>query len=402
MKILFISQRVPYPPDRGDRIPTYHFVKHMAERHDVHLFALAQEKGDLEKKNILAGFCKSVSLFKNNRWTGYIHALTGLFTLRPISVSLYYSKKMLDDVARAVREKKIDVIYVYSSNMCMYAMNIRGVKKIWNIGDVDSDKWRQLFEYSKNILKKAVFYYEWKGIGRIEKRLSAQEKYFVFHCETEKKKFRSYGTKESACYVIENGVDSRYFDADLEKQRRIEKRQALIFTGVLDYYLNIESVRSFVHEVFPLIVKQVPEACFYIAGKNPVREVRALDNNKNIFVVADPKDIREYFLPAKVAVVYMKMAQGFQNKILEALAMGVPVVTTRISYEGVAKDGFVGGAEIGESPADFAQKVVTLLKNDHHRASQSLEGAQFIRKHYSWDSAYSGIDELLKKVDAEG
>jgi sugar transferase (PEP-CTERM/EpsH1 system associated) len=398
MKILFLTQRVPCPPDRGDRITTYNFIKHLSEKHEIHLLSFTQEEKDSEKSEVLNRYCKSTRFLKIGRWKAILNSLIGLLTLRPFSVSVYCSMEMKTAIKQMIKEDEIELIYAYSSNMCHFIENIPDKIKICHIADLDSCKWENLLHNSKNILKKLLFFYEWKRVRSLEKRLSKKEKYFVFSAETEKAKFEKIYGHKNINYVIENGVDLGYFDPSIKYLAGIEKEQALIFTGVLNYYPNIESVTSFIGEAFPLILKEIPDINFYIVGKDPSREIRGLKNREHMIIIENPDDVRGYFMKAKVAVVYMKSAQGMQNKILEALAMGIPVVSTESCYLGIAKNGSAGGVEVGRTAEEFAAKVARLIKEDKYRTEKSIEGRRFVEQHYSWQRSFDKLDSLIDRT----
>ena len=220
------------------------------------------------------------------------------------------------------QSEQYDLIYIYSSSVAQYVLGVPGIKKIMDFIDVDSDKWQQ---YSKcaNLLSRGIYGVESHRLRRYEEKIAKAVDHCIAVSDQEIAKFKSF-IQSGKFTAVSNGVDFEYFkfdSGDYEKNR-------LIFTGTMDYFANVEAVLYFCKNILPLIKKDVPDVKLYIVGANPVKVIRGLANNKDIFVTGFGEDKRQHLARAAVCVAPLRIGRGIRNKVLEAMSAGVPVVTT--------------------------------------------------------------------------
>jgi len=235
-------------------------------------------------------------------------------------------------------------------------------------------------------------------------RLAAYEKWIartfdtsLFVSDTEAKAFKSSIHNQDNLRVIHNGVDYGFFNSDGEREgaHRHSGSDTLLFTGAMDYYPNIDAVTWFVSEVFPLVKQARPKTKFYIVGNNPVKAIKNFHKREEIFVTGYVEDIREYFVRASVFVAPFRIACGIQNKILEALSMGLPVVTTSIGCEGLKE--IACPVLVRDEPEAFAQQIVSLLQRPRKISLESSRYRNWIIEHYDWQKNLAAMDTLFER-----
>ena len=390
--IIFVCQRVPYPPDRGDRITTWNFVRHLSDKYDIHLFCLASEKKELNKKSFLENYCKSVNIHYKSKWKSYLDiALTVLFSDKPLSNAFYFSKKIEAQINDLAKNENIELAYVYSSNVFSHVFKLK-TKKVFHLADVDSEKWKSLSR-SGAFLARPLYYLEFLRLRKWELECAKIATCSVLCTEKEKQLFSSAGASGDI-YVIKNGVDTEYFRPDPE----IKKEKAIIFTGVMDYFPNIDAVLYFHNEIFQKIKKEEPDVKFYIVGRNPNRQVKTLSRkDANCIVTGYVDDIRPLMNKSMVFVAPIRVAQGIQNKILEALSMELPVVTNSEILHSLSAGEF-GGLIVADTPEEMSRKVVELLRNAELRYKFSKSARQAVLESYSWDRQLQELDKMLNSI----
>lgn len=391
MKILFISQRLPYPPIRGDKIRGFNLVKGLSERHDVSVVSFIRTTKEMADVETLKQYCASVDVCMLSEWKSKLNACLGVFSTKPLTLSWYYSKQLWDIVQKKIRNEKFDLLFVMCSSMAQYVFD-NDNPKIIDLVDVDSEKWiqyanRTSFPYSW------VYSLEAKRLRRYEKDINKIFNNCLVVTEEEKKIFSSFSLYPDKITAISIGIDEEYFKPLLEEYTS----NTIVFTGAMDYFPNIDAMIFFCKEILPLVKEKLPDVILYIVGSSPTQEVQRLANNKDIIVTGYVDDTRPYIGKSAVCVVPLRVAQGIQNKILEAMSMGIPVVTTSFGNKGV-------GAEedkeivVADDKNKFAEKVVEILQNRILRDQLSRNGKQLIGQRYSWKRVTDELNELIETV----
>lgn len=397
MKILFLAHRVPYPPDKGDKIRAFHEMCALFERgHDIHLFAFADDLNDLQYQVELSRYCSEVRVLPLRRMTGRLRAAASLAQSRPLSVGYYASQRMRKLVDRAVSTSDFDAVLVYSSTMAQYAPASLAARTVVDLVDVDSEKWRDYSRISGG-LKARLLALESERLRRYEYEIIHQAACTFLSSSREASLLDELDefTCRARLRIMTNGVDTEYFHP---WDSPPETRPCLVFTGVMNYLPNVEGVCRFVEQVWPLIRAESPEADFVIVGRNPVEAVRKLATHRGVSVTGEVDDVRPYLRRATVMVAPLNFARGVQNKVLEAMAMRKPVVATPAAVAGLrVEDGIQ--VSIAQSPQAFASAVVRIINDRDWRESLADSARSFVEREHQWPSI---LQPLLRLIESFG
>jgi polysaccharide biosynthesis protein PslH len=391
MRIFFVCRRVPFPPDRGDKIATFNQIRHLAQRHEVHVFCLADGAEDLGNIPGLQDYAKSVTAFPLGALTIKLRALKALLLGEPMTVAAFNEARLHAAIQRKFDEVQPDLIIVYSCNVAQFAEIFTHVPRIMQFGDLDSLKWRQYAERSGTLLS-WIYRAEESRFLAYEQRIARSFARALVHTETERRDFQRL-IPGVPVTLVGNGVDLDYFrSAGAAKQPG-----SIVFTGVMDYRPNVDAVVWFSDQVLPVIQADIPEASFVICGNRPVRAVRSLAKRRGITVTGRVPDTRPYLDRAEVFVAPLRMARGVQNKVLEALAMGLPCVASLAAWRGtVVPEG--EGILAADNPQEFAAHVVRLLRDDELRAEMARRARSVAEVNYQWEAQMARLDQVITEV----
>jgi len=394
MKILFLAHRFPCPPSKGDKIRTFNIIKYLAKEHDIYLVSLCDQKTDMAHSNDLKDSCREVYIFNLTSFTAKIRGLFYLLINKSASLGYFYSHRVKKKVDALMRSNKFDVVIVRSSSWAQYVID-KDISKVIDIGDCDSAKWKQYAAFT-HLPMSWVYNKEYKLLQKYEQLIAKKFDYVTVVSEFEKKCFSEF-TKVDNFFVVPNGADH---DGEIAACYKPIKNR-IIFTGTMNYFVNIDGVVYFCNRILPLIKKNVPEVEFYIVGRDPTPAVTALTKIKGVFITGSVKDIKVYLHSAAVFIAPLRMSQGIQNKILEAMSIGLPVVATSKAVAGFnpenGKDLF-----IADGDADFADKVTMLLRDADERKRIGKNAVSFIQEHHDWEKNLSGFSEILSLIQSSG
>ncbi|NTU41852.1 MAG: TIGR03087 family PEP-CTERM/XrtA system glycosyltransferase [Nitrospirales bacterium] len=394
MKILFLSHRVPFPPDRGDRIRSFNFIKALSVRHEIHLMSLSFEKdSDSSAREILRKYCTSVEIFPVSYALNSMKSAFYLFSDTPLTVPLFHSGEMRKRVSQRLAREIFDLVFIYSSSMAPYAIDADNLPRIMDFIDVDSEKW---LEYSKRSgwPMNWVYSREARCLRKFEVDIEKKCEASLFVSEDEASLFKTI-SRDARSISIGNGVD---LSDSSEWMPRNERKDNIVFVGVMDYYPNVDGVIWFAQEVFPRIRERRPAAMLYIVGKNPSAAVKRLhDEQKGMTVTGYVSDVKSYLMKAGVSVIPLRIARGIQNKVLEAMASGVPVVSTANAMEGIGADNGVDFL-MADNAEDFAQKTLQLMENNELAERIACNAFRFVSERFSWQKKANELDALMHSV----
>ncbi len=408
LKILYIAHRIPYPPNKGDKIRSFNEIKHLSKDHDLDLTCLVDDIRDLSHVTDLKNYCSEVCAIPLNKAKARFKGGLALCSKVPLSVKYFYSGELQKRINTFLLKSSYDAIICFSSSMAEYVFQsprLSAAKPcasrykpglIMDFCDVDSDKWAQYAKQSSfpfNIIYKI----ESKRLLEYEKKVNRFFDYSVFVSQKEAELFlKLFSSAKNIC-VIPNGVDYEYFSPcglNLEPCALSLKPPTLVFTGAMDYYANIDGVTWFCKDIMPLIQSRYPELKLYIVGSNPAPEVKKLEQNKGVRVTGFVDDIRPYYDGADICVTPLRLARGIQNKVLEAMAMEKAVVTTSKALEGISA---VPGEHVlvADDPKEFAHHILDLLSDNSKRKLMGKRARQFIVQNYDWQTSMKKLDQLL-------
>ena len=404
MNILFLCHRIPFPPNKGDKIRSFNEIKYLSKRHNIFLGTIFEEESEKAYLGILEKYCTEIQAVHFSR---KLKLLKSLFSKKSFSVSNFYDKRLQEYVDRTLKEKKIDAVICYCSSMAKYIFETplykekrMGDKKLlMDFVDLDSDKWLQYSKYAQFPLN-LIYRVENKRLFKYEKMINKEFNHSIFVSQREVQVFKTLYPEAMNVTVIPNGVDYEYFSPQKanEDVKRKEKSWTpiLVFTGVMDYFANEDGVRWFCERIYPKIKSEYPGAKFYIVGNRPTKAVISLSKYEGVKVTGYVEDIREYYWMADVCIIPLRIARGLQNKVLEAMATGNAVVASSNASDGIVCHKNID-IMIADEEESFANEVIDLLRDENRRREMAQRAVENIRKHYSWENNLKGLEKLLEE-----
>lgn len=385
VNILFLAQRVPYPPNRGDKITTWRLVERMSRDHDVTCIAFAHDAADLAAARELTDRGIETIAVPHDDRRKRLLALPLLFTSRPLTLGVYGSRRLQDEVDRRIADA--DMAYAYSSSMGAFLLP-HALPWVMHFAELDSDKWRQYAE-SKGFPMKLVYRREWRTLLSFEQRVAAAARQNVFCTPLEQRIFDEQ-IPDRPSTVLRNGVDLEYY----RPAAGAAEAEHLVFTGVMDYFPNVDGCTHFVHEILPRVRAEFPGTRFTIIGSRPTPEVERLGETPGVTVTGFVDDTRDWLRRGAVSVAPLRIARGIQNKVLEALAMGLPVVGTTPATQGVeGRDG--RDLIVADGAEAQARAICELLRDPAAARALGARGRAFVERHYDWEVLLRRLDEIL-------
>lgn len=398
--LLFLCHRIPYPPDKGDKIRSYHLLRYLSAHYRVYLGAFVDDPGDWVYAAKLEELCEELCLIKLNPRLARIKSLWALCSGQALSLPYYASGKMSRWVAGLLSQNKIERIVVYSAVMAQF---VNGEKhssctRIADMVDVDSEKWRE-YAQQKRFPMSWLYRREACHLLQFERSVAQSWNHSLFVSVAEAAKF-----KELAADVADrvgsysNGVDSDYFSPDQVFPRPYkESERVLVFTGAMDYWPNIDAVNWFAREIFPAIFSDDKQLRFYIVGSNPAAQVRKLGDLPGVVVTGRVDDVRPYLAHATAAVAPLRIARGIQNKVLEAMAMGLPVIVSEAGLEGIAAN-HEQEVLVAKQDSDYERLIRGVLK--HQYTALGRAARERVRQDFSWENNLPQVGKLLESTPA--
>jgi sugar transferase (PEP-CTERM/EpsH1 system associated) len=388
MRIFFICRRVPFPPDRGDKIATFNKIRHLSAQHEVHVFCLGDGARDLGNIAGLSEYAKSVTAVPVSALAIKLRALKALIMGRPLSVAALDEPKLHVAIHRKFAELGPDLFIVYSCNVAQFAEHFPQMPRILQFGDLDSLKWRQYAERSRIPLK-WIYAIEGRRLVAYERLIADSFSQALVHTEIERRDFRRLVPGVTVA-LVGNGVDLDYFGPTASAKQPA----SIVFTGVMDYRPNVDAVVWFCNEILPIVRAEVADANFTICGSRPVRAVRRLARLSGVTVTGWVPDTRPYLDRSEVFVAPLRIARGIQNKLLEALAMGLPCVASAAAWRGTQ---IANGEGIfaTDDPRQFAEYVIRLLRHPKWRAEMGRRARAVAEANYRWETQMVRLDQVI-------
>lgn len=390
MRLLYLCHRLPHPPDKGDKIRSHHQVLGLARRHEVSVFTTADEGADPSAAAELARFVRRVVCLPNSGWSKRLRAVCGLLRREALSVAAFDVRALRRRIARSLAQEPFDAAVVYSSNALPLLGSFAGPLVV-DLVDVDSAKWEGYAEEAGALLR-PLYAREARLVRRLEQEAARRADCVLVCAERELTELRRIARPRRAV-VVPNGTDTNYFSPGPSDIDPFE----VVFTGAMDYAANVDAVLWFARVVWPRVRAVRDRARFFVVGSNPARSVRRLSGRDGIVVTGRVPDVRPYLRAAATAVAPLRVARGIQNKVLEALACGVPVVATGAALGGI-------GANEGCVPADsaeeFAAALLRLLDDEGERRRRGDAGRRYVVERFRWERHVARLEEEIERAVA--
>jgi sugar transferase (PEP-CTERM/EpsH1 system associated) len=394
--LLFLCHRIPYPPNKGDKIRSFHLLHHLSRYFDIYLASFVDDPADWPWVPEVEKYCRDSLFLEQGKWAPRIQGLTGLLTGQALSIPFYHSARMQDWVAECIERHSIERVMVYSSSMAQYALpHIDYFKrKVVDFVDIDSDKWQQYSERQSWPMS-WLYRREARCLLSYEQQLAENFDSGLFVSSSEADLFRQLvpSVAEKIGYY-NNGVNSDYFSpTQVFSSPYPHTVRPLVFTGAMDYWPNIDAVQWFVKEVLPQLRSHRPELYFYIVGSNPSKAVIQLASTPGVVVTGRVDDVRPYIGHAELVVAPVRVARGVQNKVLEGMAMAKVVVVTSKGLEGIQA---VPDSQVmlANTPAEYVAAIDRALDGD--RVEMGQKARSFVEGHFNWDSNLPEVVMLLE------
>ena len=393
--ILFLAHRIPYPPDKGDKIRSWHFLAYLAQRYRVHLACFIDDPADRQHVKRLQELCADCFVADLDPLRARLRCGWGMLDGAPLTLHYYRHGGLQRWVSNLLSRGAIDTVLAYSSAMAQYVMAPPGPvpRRVMDFVDIDSDKWRQ-YAATKSGPSRWVYRRESAALLAFERKVSAAFDASLFVSAAEAEAFRELDPdNQDKIFCISNGVDLDYFSVDRHYDDPYQgKLNVVVFTGAMDYWPNVDAVTWFARESLPLARKHVHDLQFYIVGSNPAAAVRALADLPGVSVTGRVTDVRPFLSHAAAVVAPLRVSRGVQNKVLEGLAMAKTVVSTPQALEGISVD--EQDVMIAHDSTEFADRTVSAL-NDRDGAARGRRARERVLKEHSWATSLARLDALL-------
>jgi sugar transferase (PEP-CTERM/EpsH1 system associated) len=398
VNVLFLAHRLPLRPDKGDKIRAHNILKHLARRHAVWLGGLTDE-GDVPASSDLLALVREIvsAPLDGSRIRAAVAAVA---VGRPVTLAWFHRDELQRKIDRLVAEQRFDVVFCSCEPMGEYVLRpgptrdaLRDAIHIMDLMDVDSCKWAQYAERS-GFPRRLVYAREARLLARYEARLAREFDALLVVSEQE----RGYlpdGVDPASVTAVSNGVDLEYFSPAYVSARSVPG-PVVVFTGVMDYWPNVEGVLWFAANVWPAVVRAVPSARFYVVGSRPTPAVQKLTQQPGIEVTGFVDDVRDYVGAAAVCVAPLRIARGIQNKVLEAMSMGRAVVCTPQAYEGITA---APGRDlvVAASAEEMAEAIGQLILEPARAHALGRSARAHVERHHDWSVNLSTLDQLIQR-----
>lgn len=390
-RLLYIAHRVPYPPDKGERVRAFHEIKALSERFHVTLAALAHNEQDFASASPLGEICDKVLLAHAGGKLGLIRGAWSMLTGGSVTEGYFRSSAMADLIRDTAAGEPFDVVMAYCSSVLRLSLSVPAKAHLIDLVDVDSVKWADYAE-SATWPKSLIFSRESKTVARLERQAVECCDAVMLVSEAEAGMLTCGGDNVTA---LSNGVNVEYFRPNAVEPCDLGPA-AMVFTGTMDYRPNIEGVCWFVREVWSDLKKQIPDATFTIVGRDPVAVVRQLDSVDGVRVTGSVADVRPFLAGAGLTICPLQIARGIQNKVLEAMAMGKAMVASTGAIEGIEAD--VGTHLLrADTPLQWREHIVNLLTDKQKCQRIGRNASQHILEKYTWPARMAPLVNLCEK-----
>jgi sugar transferase (PEP-CTERM/EpsH1 system associated) len=386
--LLYLVHRLPYPPDKGDRIRSFHVLRHLARHALVHLACLADEPVSPKAAAALEGYCARMAIVPLGSWQSKFRALASLARGRTATQGAFHSPALAATLRAWAGQTSFDAVLASASSMVPYLQmeELRSIPAVVDLVDVDSQKWLDYAAASWGP-RRWLYRTEGRRLRQLERTLPSWARAVTLVSEAEADLYREFCAAGSV-HAVANGVDLDYFQP---VSGPVEP--SCVFTGALDYRPNIDGLCWFCREVWPEIYSRRPDTKFYLVGRKPVRAIRRLAAQAGVVLIGQVPDVRPYLASAAVAVIPLRIARGLQNKILEALAMGKATVASPGCLAALTVEPGVHLLSAA-APREWTDAILRLLDDRNLREGLGASGRRYVEHNHRWESCLEQLASL--------
>jgi sugar transferase (PEP-CTERM/EpsH1 system associated) len=392
MRVLALTPRLPFPPVGGDKLRAYSFLSRLSQRHPVDLLSFIERADEEAQARDLARRHPGISVetVRLGPWRSRLGALVGLASREPLQVHYYRSAEMRARVEARLASTRYDAVYVHLVRMAQYVERRTEPRRVLDMTDAIS----MVFARAQAVRRdwfRVVNAIEWGRVRRYEPEIVRRFDATVLIAEVDAQELAKNGAPAERLVVVNNGVDRAFFTPSA---REYDSSRA-VFVGNLYSFANSDAALRIAREIAPRLRAQIPAASIDIVGVNPPASVRAFSGREGVTVTGAVDDVRPFVERAALSLCPVRVAGGVQNKILESLALGVPVVTSPEGFEGLGACGEEDGVLVARSDDEFAALSVALMRDASLRAELGRRGAAFIGRSYDWDRQVTALEAVL-------
>ncbi len=396
MNILYLAHRLPYPPNKGDKLRAFHQIKHLARNHRVWCACFVDDPQDEVHIPILQKYCTQLTTVRLSPRLATIRGLAGLACGKSLTQSYYEHQGMRRVLDDWYKRTTFDVVVAFSSSMAPYAMFAPCRRRVLDFCDLDSAKWSQFADQSRWPLR-LLYRTEGRRLANLERQWIDKADATILISRSERDQLSSDIDRRKV-HVVGNGVEVS--DSPIVKKPSKENANAATvvgFMGVMDYKPNVEGVAWFVKSCWPTIRKKMPQAEFHIVGRSPNSKAKKLACYEGVRVIGNVPDAQQAVSAFDVSVAPLLLARGLQNKVLEAMACGKPVVLTRQAAEGI--HGEPGQHFLVQNdPTKFSQSVISLLQQPIVREQIGQRARHYVSVHHQWRHELSKLELVVTGI----
>ena len=383
---MVITSRFPYPLDKGDKLRAYHQINELAKECEVHLVSLSNKNIHEKDKNELEKICKSVSIYKLNKLQSVLSLFGALFNKKPFQVALFYNKNIHKKIKKKTREINPNHIYCQLIRCAEYVKDEFDIPKTIDFMDVLSKGIERRISTSPFYLKKILE----TEAERLKIYENIMFEYFDNHAIISlQDQELIYHVKREEIAIIPNGIDTHFFSPD----SKIKKKYTLLFNGNMQYQPNVKSAIYIVTHILPLVKEKIPGVSLLISGTSPTKEVQELASDA-VTVSGWMDDIRDAYNQAIIFIAPMQIGTGLQNKLLEAMAMEMPCVTSKLANNALnakTNDEIL----IGNSKEEYAELIIKLINDSSKREALGKNGQTYVRNNFNWETSTKKLLESM-------
>ena len=394
--VLFLCHRLPWPPDKGDKIRSYHVLRRLAERYRVYLGTFVDEPADWRYVPAVEAVCAGTCIRPLKPWRARWRSLAGLPRGEALTLGYYHDRTLQRWVDEVISAHRPELALCYSSGVAPFVKHKSELRRVMDFVDADSDKWRQ-YARSHRGLARTIYAREARKLAMFERAIATRFDASLFVSEAEAEFFRGQVPgAASKVHGVANGVDAGYWNPHIVHANPWSAgTRVVVFTGAMDYRANVDAVEWFAREVWPRILAQRQDARFCIVGSNPAATVRALAQRPGIMVTGRVEDVRPYLAHAHVVAAPLRIARGIQNKVLEALAMEKPVLATPQAWEGIPDFAGREGCITDSSEAMVAEALRCL---DQPRPVRVPAARAMVQSRFDWARNLDAYENVLRSA----
>lgn len=402
MKLLFLTSRLPYPPFQGDRLKIYHLLRILSRKHDITLLSFIENEEEGKLVENLKPFCSHIETVTYSKPQIYKNLLLNIFSPQPFQTAYYQSSEFTERLNRLLKNNDFDIIHTHLIRMAPYTAKLN-IPRVLDLTDAISKYLKTRYESTLNPILKFLLYIEWRRMIKYEPILHRFNAISI--CSEADRDALLKTAPHAITHIIRNGLDTEYFHPKLD---RLIEPYSLIFTGNMAYPPNEDGIIDFCKNILPIIKLEIPQVRLYIVGKSPSKKLTNLASD-SIVVTGKVPDLRDYYNRAQVAICPIRFGAGTLNKVIEPMAMGIPVVSNSIACMGMNVTPITGLQSGGKWNEDsnivfadtyeeFANSVIVLLQDNELCRRLGVSARKLIEREHDWEEIVAKLDKIYFNI----